>query len=444
MNSEIFDTRLQTKLRSLIDSLPLSQKLQLRSVRFCGSKVIVNNAGQEPGVFLLKSDDNAKLWGTISCKSPWACPVCTARKMAAYAGDIACAIDALRSDKYKQAAIMVTFTIMHYKGLPCLDLTEILYNAWKRFIVQGNGQHAGLKKKGWKADVVAQFFETMNCKHRVRVTEYTYNNEHGWNPHFHCLFWVDKDKLQDVAAWEEKLRERWIECVKNQWAKYRAAHDENPEHDEKYYRNHIDWTYGYGDIKNRTKSNPSRGLYISKDKNGKIRQQLSSEYISGWGADRELTGNSHKKATDPNSRTPFQLLDDWANKNDEEAGKLFIEYALATKKNRHTRINFSKSGLKKIIAEWKRTNEYQENMKKKFTRVWRTLVWFTSEQWSKICELEKNGCLVRHNLLFLAAKYDEWTAWQLIYEYLMAYDIDISKNHFEFWADFYDKSKYCA
>ena len=439
MNHEIMDTRLQAKLRNLIDVLPSFQQIQLKNLRYCGSRVIQSPGGHSPGVFLLKSDDNAKFWGTTSCKSSWACPVCTAKKMSQYAGDIACAIEAIRKF-HGQVAIMVTLNIIHYKSLSCLELTEILYNSWKKFTIQGNKQHAGLKRKNWKASVWSQFCEYFNCTHRVRVTEYTYNNEHGWNPHFHCLFWVDKDKLHEVGAWEEKLKEFWIHHVKNEWAKYRSAHDSDETHDYKYYYDHIEWTYNYGKIKNKI----SQPLYISKDKNGKVREQLSSDYISGWGADKELTGNSHKRATCEDSRTPFQLLEDFANNNDETAGKLFIEYALATKFNRHARVNFSAhSGIKKIIVQWKKTNEYITNMKKKFTRVWKTLIWFPSEQWNKICEADSDFN-VKENLLYLAAVFDPDEAWQKIYEYMLLFDIDISENQYNFWADFYDNSKYCA
>ena len=439
INHEIFDTRMQSKLRQLIDELPYQQQFQLRSIRYCGSKIIKDAYGQAPGVFILKTEtgNEAKFWGTTSCKSPWACPVCTARKMAQYAGDIACAIEAIRT-WHNQAAIMVTLNIIHYKGLSCLELTEILYNSWKRFTVQGNKQNAGLKRKKWKASKWAQFCEYFNCTHRVRVCEYTYNNEHGWNPHFHCLFWVDKDKLQEVAKWEETLKEFWMYCVQNEWAKYRSAHDPDETHDFNYYYQHVKWTYNYGKIQNKV----SQPLYISKNKNGSIREQLTSDYIAGWGADRELTGNSHKRATCSDSRTPFQLLEDYSKNQDITAGKLFIEYALATKLHRHARINFSvHSGIKKIIAQWKKTQQYITETKKKFTRVWKTLIWLSSEQWRQLSEYDENYC-IKENLLYMAAVFDPDEAWTQIYNYLKIFNIDIENNEYSFWASFYDNSKY--
>lgn len=428
MNQEVYDVRLQSFLKHKIKNSPVNVQIALKSIANCGAKVLVNAFGQSPGVFLMQSNlGNAKIWGTVSCKSAWACPVCTAKKMNSYSRDIACAIDALREQNLK--ATMITFTIPHFRFMSCETVTEILYNTWKMFMVHAPSSLS--QKKVWR-DVVYNFADDVKNIHRVRVTEYTYNKLFGWHPHFHCLFWVPAQNLQKISDWEPKLRARWNHCMLTQYKKYFEKHFPNfefpPPYDE---HKNIESLIQTCLTAQRKGTVHSQGVFVSRTETGKVREALTSDYICGWGADKEVTGNRSRKASSGNSMTPYQLLDSAKNGN-EEHFNLFIEYAMATKKARHARVNFSvHSGIKKFIKLYKQTQAYQEHIKKKFIQgeKWSVLIWFPSELWSKICQIDSTEYIIS-KMLAIARRYDFMTAWDLIDKLLLKYDIDINFDNY--------------
>lgn len=420
MINEISDTRLQHYLKKQIEKLPYEKKQYLRSLLSCGVQV-VRQTGAVPGVFLLTNGKDSKFFGHTSCKNAWACPVCAAKKMSKYATEIACAIDALKEKN--QSAFMLTLTIPHTSGMSCEETTEILYNTWKNFITHGNKTVKANNLKGkdrrWKNnDVFASFCEQLNCKHRVRVGEFTYGNA-GWHPHFHCLFWVDDNKFDKVLEWKEKFLERWLELAKRETLKY--WNKINPSNKEK---NSIRLNIMYDNL-----NTVSKAAYFSVDKEGKLIKQQSSNYICGWGADKELTGNIQNKASAEGHLTPHEILTKAANGN-EKMLDLYIEYAISVKKHKHARINFSvHSGIRKIIRDYMRTNAYKECIKKKSIRQneelkWKVLCWFTEKQWFNICELDRKFP-IKHNILYLATLPNGLI---LLNEYLKFYGIDIIGN----------------
>lgn len=420
MNQEVHDTRLQSFLRKAIDELPEHQKFILRSLRGCGSKVI-KTMGHQPAVFLLSNGaGEAKFFGNTSCKSAWCCPVCASKKMSKYASDIGALLDALNQKNY--SAFMLTLTIPHYATLPLEDSVEILYNTWKQFIIHGNkNQHAKYyrRKNGKKIltvsakkndDVFASFCEQFNCTFRVRVGEFTWSKKAGWHPHFHCLFFVPSYKLQSVAKWEERFNARWSEIAKREFIKFRQKR--RPEGNEVVHANYV-WSH-LNDV--------SKMAYISKTPEGKIIEQKSSDYICGWGADRELTGNYQKQATHSGHFTPYQILQAAADGNDE-LKNLYLEFCLFHYTHRHARINFSR-GCRSVIAQYKNTVGYQEFLKKKLSAEkqnarWSVLFWFTEDQWADLCSLNARFPMLS-NILYLASLPN---AISLLEEYLSFYDI---------------------
>lgn len=346
----------------------------MKSIQRCGSQPIM----LRHGVTLLANKRTARFSGIATCKNAWCCPVCAPRRMKKYALDIACAIDALRK-QYNQVAFMLTLTIPHTRGMSCEDVTEILYNSWKNFTVHGNKPTTPKMR-----DPFALFCKEFNCKHRVRVGEYTHGQA-GWHPHFHCLFWVDKSKLQDVLQWQETLRNRWTELVKRNTLKiWNSKPDANREDNLK----RINIMYG-------KLNKGSQTLYISVDKENQVIEQKSSMYICGWGADSELTGNVQKKASHSQHRTPAQILSDAIENENEKDYELYMQYAHATRIKKHARVNFSvHSGIKQIIAKWKTTSDFMNLTTKRksdlssHNGLWRPVFWFTKEQWDEIQLLE--------------------------------------------------------
>lgn len=418
MRDGVKDNRLLRILRQKM--IARNNWRQFKSIRYCGSRVI-KNAAVRDGVFLITDGDDSKFFGSTHCKSPWGCPVCTPTMMARYSTDIACALDALKK-WYNQSAFMLTLTVPHTSGMTCQETTEIIYNTWKDFITHGNKNVKANDKEGkdkrWEChDVFASFCETLNCKHRVRVGEYTYGSK-GWHPHFHCLFWVDDDKFSHVIEWQDKFNERWLALAKKHTLKIWNKLYPNKKEDNKI---RLEIMYSKMDTEG------SKGAYISVDKNGNVIKQKSSNYICGWGGNREVTGNYQEKATHPDHMTPRQILEQAAETNDEQLYDLYFEYLLATRIKKHARINFSvRSGIRAIIQKWKETETYIETLKKNATNIrpWHVVVWFTEKQWLQICLLDElYEC--KPTLLKMARAPN---AREEITAYLLDAGIDISGN----------------
>lgn len=322
--------------------------------------------------------------------------------MAKYAEEIACAIDAIKKTE-NQVACMITFTIPHTSGMSCEETTTILFNTWKNFVVRGNknlktswyAKEQKYSRTGEKVrkfndktskDIFASFNSYFNCKHRIRVGEYTWG-ENGWHPHFHCLFFVDKNKLQETKQWQEALSARWYQlAMKNTIKVWNQKYPDQPEKNT----TRAEIMYAKMDKKG------SNGCFISVDKNGKVIEQKSSMYICGWGADRELTGNYKNKASNEGHMSPYQILEKYDETKDEAWLDLYMEYARTIKKGRYSRINFGLSKIREIVKLWKQTNEYQKVLKKKFTNLaqsdaglWKVICWFTKEQWLQICLIDR-------------------------------------------------------
>lgn len=427
MIEEIADSKLQRVLRNYLLQHP-KDLAYMKSIAYCGSKVS-EIPHVVPGVLVLANDKDSKIFGVNTCKNAWCCPTCSARVMSKYAAEIACAIDAL--EKWKnQTAFMVTLTVPHTSGMSTFEITEILYNAWKDFITHGNKNQNSKyyanaenkfkhnQKKEMKVskkklnDPFATFCETFNCKYRVRVGEFTFGQA-GAHPHFHCLFWVDSNKLQKVAEYEETLRARWTALVKKHTLKmWDRAHPEKKADN----RTRLEIMYSKLNKESNT-------LYISRDENGAVIKQKSSQYICGWGADRELTGNFQNKASKEGHETPRQLLERAAT-GDESAMRTFLDFAFVVRTKRHRRINFSKN-LKDIINKWKATNDYYECMKKKRTDMvrnkglWRMVCWFSKPQWFEICLIDRTTPTIQR-ILEMATQAD---GRELIRKFLEEYDI---------------------
>ena len=373
-NEEISDYRYLKAIRHRIDTLEFDKKLLLNSVYHCGSKVVGNDAFHS--VALVANKKTARFYGNTSCKSPWCCPVCTARKMAKYASKMSAALDALKGT---HNAAMITFTIPHLNYMTCEEVTEILYNTWKAFVVHGNKLRVGSKN-----DIFSKFMESTESSHRVRVTEYTWG-KNGWHPHFHCLFWFPKKHWDEILSWEAELSDRWLTLAERYTNKQllKRFSKEQAEVKKKNIADQVATMF-------KETARENKGVWISKE-NGKPIIQKSSMYLCGWGADKETTGNYKQKACAEGHYTWQQILAKAADENDEKFWRLFFEYAIATRKARHARVNFSvHSGLCKIIVEHQNSEGFKEILKKKNTELedkvgkWQLVCWFTKKSWEGI------------------------------------------------------------
>lgn len=410
MDEIISDYSLQNYLKKKLQETKYCKAAkELHSVLFCAVRLI-RAPMHVPGVFVIANDVSAKIWGVQHCKSSWACPVCSAKRMSKEASRIATAIDALNAQGKK--AFMLTLAIPHVRKFSCEQAFEILQLSWKRF------SHNAKSKTATKFDVFAQFANDVNCEHRIRVCEFTWG-KNGWHPHYHCLFFVDSDKLQTVGKWQESLANEWLRIVKMMTA--RVIKRDNlftspTEWLDKFYQNITE--------------KPIDACYISRDDNGNVREAKSSQYICGWGADKELTGNIRKLASHRGHFTPHQILEkawklDRQGKFDlaDKWFSLYIDYALTTKGKYRVRFSLK---LSKIINQWRQTEKYIEALKKKAieektnTGVWRTVCWFNELQWYKIC--------LSSLLPEILARARLPNAFDKIADFLLEHQIDIRTN----------------
>lgn len=428
--------------KEILPTLP--NKHQFKTLSTCNNIMIKTPYGQTPDVQVMKSTEGkaAKFWGLGHCGNTFYCPVCEAHRMADHALRIGAAIEGLET-KQNKVAFMLTLTVIHHKRMNCFDLITILFDAWKRF--KGN---LGVKVKSTTHNhTMLKFCREFNCTHSVRAFEITYSTTKGWNPHFHCLFWVDKNRLQEVAQWEEQMRTTWRTVLANAWAKYFASQPGHTDaHDQKsstdywlgvFNRLHTFAAKKAAIGKASQRNVDASGLWISKTKSGKIRRAVSSAYISGWGTDQELTSKPRKEASGKNSRTVYQLLLA-AQNGDTEAKEKYIEFLQAIKKQRRRRVMYSKD-LVAFIREWTKSHEYQTELLKKTQATqttWYSFISICPRDWQKILQLERDKRLhLRSDILYLAANYDAATALELIYDHLLFFDIKITSNP-SMWSKF--------
>lgn len=426
MQQEIFDARLQHSLRGFIRELPPNQQLQLKSLRLCNMKIMFQ-PNVEPAVFLLRNDrakGEAKFFGQMTCKNPWACPHCSTMMMAKYKEKISSALDALQ--RQNMFGFMMTFTVPHLKFQSCREVTDILYlsyralwqNAWSRRKTKSGVFRSSSKMNSFIVENDIQWY--------VRCAEYTWGHKHGWHPHFHCILWMKRDQVAnfDIQKWQKIINEEWAKRVEKVVLEYWET-NHLYESDDLKLRSKVLLRF----LKDRLVQEKHPAIKISTTKDGKLLEAKSSDYLCGWGADSELTGNLKKKATHSEHLTPYQILELAADGN-QRMKKLYIEFCLqVTRKPVHHRVDM-KAGLKKIIAAWKNCEEFKKILKKKSESrskvVWELVCWFSKEQWFRICDLDDRLPMLS-NILYLAARNKK----ELLREYLEFFDIYlIERPHF--------------
>lgn len=438
MLDEISDNRLHALLKRHMRTKDKKTRETLKGLMYCGSQVIHVN-GATPAVFVVSNNESSRFFGLRNCRSPWSCPKCSAVVMAKKGTDIACAIDALLQWE-NQIAFMITFTLPHTKNMTCAETFTILEKTWHMFKRAGNrrgkkqtyelrtnkeNDKRGVGKKGDTVtynkgnDPFGNFRETLGIKHFVRVYEFTWG-ENSWHPHIHSIFWVPRDNFDKVLDYEEQLNERWWQCAKHCALKF--WNQKNPEHDNKARVESLyaDWKKGH------------KSVTFSRDKLGNLRQQKSSNYVSGWSGDFEVAGGHIKKANNGHF-SPRQILEQAFEEQDDTKRAqwldLYVEYALATRG--HRRVNFSaRSGIINIIRKWKETQAYIELCKKKSTveatAQWKVVCWFNERQWWSICLVEDTDDInIKAKILQLARLPD---AKQQITSLLLSFGIDIRDN----------------
>lgn len=167
--------------------------------------------------------------------------------------------------------VLLTLTARHSQKDELRTLLERLKKAKQRLA----------QRREWRAlDLVGS----------VTATEVTGGGLHGWHPHFHVLLIMRAGSELDAVAAVETLRDAWAACLRGC---------------------ELSGTGAAFDVRGAAEA----GNYVAK-----------------WGAAEELALGERKKGR--HGRTPFQLLQDYAEGGDAQAGALFTEFAKTFKGKR--------------------------------------------------------------------------------------------------------------
>ena len=389
--ADVLDYQSQHYLRKFIRKLNGHQVEQLRNILKCGQSV----SPAVGGVYLLANDNGAvKYHGHTHCKNPFCCPTCTALIMEQYRAKISSAIKLLHDDYF---GFMFTLTIPHWSFMSCRETMEILNESWRYFrrknLQRGHGH------------VFDEFNKVVPIAHHVRVMEHTWGKANGWHPHFHGIMWTKRGKEHNVLDWEQRLDAFWLKTAKRKMIQYWKKHKLHQQVLLKgeTYEQLADRMYSQSNYARDNKY--VQGLVFSRDSNGRLKQVSTGDYICGWGADNEVTGNINRKASHNGHYTPYQIL--LEAQSNPAMEKLYIDFCLAvTQKPVMHRVHFSVTGINAMIKEWNKTHPVTSGvMQKKIQdgslRSWKVIAFFSVVDWYELSILDREQP-VFSNILYVA------------------------------------------
>lgn len=233
----------------------------------------VNGCGRKrhsQTVDLHRTAKGAHFVGVETCGSVWHCPVCAARIAEQRREEVAQAING--AQKAGGAAYMLTLTMRHNRRDKLAYLKSAIADGWRK--AQNRRAYRTFKAR-------------FGVSGTIRAIEVTHGNANGWHPHLHILF-ITKRAFDDdqVAEAQAILFELWSTVLTSMTDRYVAL-------------DALDF-----------------------------RPASTSDYVTKWGADRELVKGQQKEGK--GSLSPWQLLEAFSRGN-KRAGKLFEEYAATFK-----------------------------------------------------------------------------------------------------------------
>ncbi|MGH9454434.1 MAG: protein rep [Terriglobia bacterium] len=224
--------------------------------------------------------------GVKRCKSAWVCPVCASQITEVRRRELGEALAAWRNpETFNGRVVMATYTFRHQAGMLLPWMVDRLNAAFRA--MTKTGAYGRLLKRYGLAGSVAS-----------RETKHSMANGH--HPHIHKLLFVPQDT--DIQALECELRAMWETAAARaglSMNQHGFALDDCDEHIAEYVAK-------WGHEPAWTEAEETTKWHLKK--------KLRAQDAQGRRADEHYT--------------PFQLLR-FAHEGDEEAGKLFVEYAQA-------------------------------------------------------------------------------------------------------------------
>jgi hypothetical protein len=302
-------------LRTAQSLLHDHEKSAAQQHRTCWCHRGMANPSGEASVYRQIDGGSARMHGVTTCKSVWACPVCSAK------------ICAVRQAELSEGMLtwvgqggyswLMTLTFPHERHMPIADLLPKFTKAKASF--KNCKTYKRILAKGVRRGSVSSLEVTVG--------------ENGWHPHQHDLIFATKDAFGIVTEGDHgRLASRLIDELKGAWytALRKAGLCEQ----------------------NQMADVLAHGLDIRGG-------QYAAEYVAKfgkeqkWGLSREVTMHAAKTGSDNKGAHPFQLLA-WAANGDGQAAQQFREYVAAFEGKRM--LSWSR-GLKKELTGQDETSD---------------------------------------------------------------------------------------
>lgn len=283
--------------------------------RTCWCHRGVANASDRVAIYRTNKGDSSRMHGVTTCKSVWACTVCSAKICAVRQAELSGAMGTwIGQGGY---VWLMTMTFPHDRDQSLAETLPAFTKA-KAFFKNSKTYKRILSKGVRKGSVTS-----------LEVTR----GENGWHPHQHDLVFATPDAYGHVSERDNgSMQSSQIDELKHAWyvALLKSGLCE----------------------KNQMSDVLAHGLDVRGG-------QYAAEYIAKfgkdqkWGMSREVTMHAAKVGTDNKGAHPFQLLA-WAANGDELAAAWFKEYVEAFEGKRM--LSWSR-GLKKDLTGTDETSD---------------------------------------------------------------------------------------
>lgn len=193
------------------------------------------------------------------CKNAWACPVCAPKLSAARREVLHPQIELLTAKGYKSS--LVTLTVQHHRGVPLAGLLDVMREAWSKIA-------SGDDWKNWRNTPTGRV-------EYIKGFDLTITKRNGWHPHFHTAFYLPEDHLMNmefvIGRWQEELKKRGVYTSRD--------------------AQHVSKRCG--------------DVFSSLEDAKRIADYAAN---SNWLPSSEAIGMAVKRATRPDTLSPFELL----------------------------------------------------------------------------------------------------------------------------------------
>ncbi len=297
-------------------------------------------------VMLDKETGKSHLSGIAACGLFWICPVCSAKISMLRQEEIKEALQAAAAQELQ--AYFVTFTASHKRGDSLINNFGSMKDA-VTFMRSAQSWKKLRKDTGFVGNIDS--WET------------PYGQNNGWHVHLHSVFFMRPGL--DVQELEKRIYSLWEKSLSKQGLHASELH----------------------------------GVKAVKATDDKISEYLAKDYT----LQAEMTSENYKESKGK-SYSPMQLLALYQT-GDRQAGRLFQEYAIATRGK--SKIRFSR-GLKALLGLGKSASD-QELAESEQERKVTKLATFPPAIWQEITR--KNGAIIGEMLVVSALGSGALSTW---------------------------------